>query len=476
MPLGAPETPNGSHGPRRGFAADAVLVSLHRLVSSVPVTIASVDPGSIADALGWAPGDQVLALNGEPVEDELDFRFKATEEALTVRIRQGGTLREHPVRKEPDAPLGIELEEFRVKTCGDDCVFCFVDQNPTGLRDTLYFRDGDFRMSFLYGNYITMTNLRDRDMQRIVEQRLSPLYISVHCTTDEIRRRMMGHRTQQDRLMEKLEYLRAHGIDMHAQVVLVPEFNDGAALEKTVEDLYAMHDRMQSLSIVPVGLTRHRRELSDLRCLTSDEARALVHQVEDWQARFRAEIGRGFVYLSDEMYILAGLDFPGEDAYDGYPLMENGVGMSRDFLNELDYQRDYLPHALAEPRTLTLVTGTLTAGFMEERVAPVLRSVENLDVQVVTAENLLFGDSVTVSGLLNYKSFYAALRPLADAGCLGDLVVLPPDSVNFEGLFLDNRPGQNAPADLADALGVPVEVFAGDWADVIEALDAPVLS
>ena len=438
----------------------------------MPVTVSAVEPGSLADELGWTPGDQILAVNGASVQDELDLRFKAAEERFVVKVRMGGGLREQSVSRDLDEPLGAAFEEFRIKTCGDDCVFCFVDQNPVGLRDTLYFRDGDFRMSFLYGNYITMTNLRDRDMQRIVEQRLSPLYISVHCTTDEIRRRMMGHRTQQDRLMEKLEFLRTHGIDMHAQVVLVPGFNDGEALVKTVEDLYAMHDRMQSLSIVPVGLTRHRRELTDLRPLTREEARALVAQVEAWQARFRDEIGRGFVYLSDEMYLLAGLDFPDEDAYDGYPLMENGVGMSRDFLNELDYQREFLPASLPEPRTLTLVSGTLTAPLLEERVAPALREVENLDVQVVTAENFLFGDVVTVSGLLNYKSFYAALKPLADAGRLGDLVVLPPDCVNFEGLFLDNREGQNTPADLSAALGgVPVEVFGGDWADTIERLD-----
>ena len=437
----------------------------------MPVRITDVEPGSLADDLGWRPGDQILAINGESVQDELDLRFKASEERFVVKVRLSGDLREQAVARDLGEPLGADFEEFRIKTCGDDCVFCFVDQNPTGLRDTLYFRDGDFRMSFLYGNYITMTNLRDRDMQRIVEQRLSPLYISVHCTTDEIRRRMMGHRTQQDRLMEKMTFLREHGIDMHAQVVLVPGFNDGDALVKTVEDLYAMHDRMLSLSIVPVGLTGHRRGLTELRPLTRDEARALAEQVRAWQARFRDEIGRGFVYLSDEMYLLAGLDFPEEDDYDGYPLMENGVGMSRDFLNELDYQRDYLPDALPEPRKVTLVSGTLTAPLLETRIAPMLRAVENLEVEVVTAENLLLGDVVTVSGLLNFKSFYAALRPLADAGRLGDLVLLPPDCVNFEGLFLDNRPGQNTPADLSEALGgVPVEVFGGDWSDIIERL------
>ncbi|MDX1530529.1 MAG: DUF512 domain-containing protein [Rhodothermales bacterium] len=442
----------------------------------MPVKVNAVAPGSVADRLGWRPGDMVLAVDGQAVQDELDFRFKAAEEAFTVKVRVGGQIVDQVVVREWDEPLGADFEEFRIKTCGDDCVFCFVDQNPAGLRDTLYFRDGDFRMSFLYGNYVTMTNLRERDLQRIVEQRLSPLYISVHCTDGAIRRRMMGHRAQDDRLMEKLEFLRDGGIDMHAQVVLVPGFNDGAALEKTVADLYAMNDRMESLSVVPVGLTGHRRGLTDLRCLTPEEARALVAQVHDWQRRFRAEIGRGFVYCSDEMYLLAGVDFPPEADYDGYPLMENGVGMSRDFLNELGYQRDYFPDALPEPKTLTLVTGTLTAPLLRERVAPVLEdAVDGLTVQVVACENRLFGDSVTVSGLLNFKSFAATLRPLADAGALGDRVVLPPDSVNFEGLFLDNRPGQNTPEELSAALGgVPVEVFGGDWTELLDRMAEPV--
>ncbi|MEO1631384.1 MAG: DUF512 domain-containing protein, partial [Bacteroidota bacterium] len=314
--------------------------------------------------------------------------------------------------------------------------------------------------------------LRERNLARIVEQRLSPLYISVHCTDDAIRSRMMGHRTQRDRLMEKLRYFHAHGIEMHAQIVLVPGFNDAGALVQTILDLYEFHEQLFSVSIVPVGLTRHRRELTDLRLVTPTEAQQLVRLTERWQAFFRDTIGRGFVYLSDEVYILGGLDFPQEDSYDGYPLMENGVGMSRDFLNELAFQAEDLPGVLPVPRRLTLVTGTLTADLMRDRIAPVLRQVDNLDVQVVECHNRLFGDSVTVSGLLNYKSFHKTLKPLADAGEIGDLVLLPPDSVNFEGLFLDNVPGKNSPADLSDALGgVPVEVFQGDWLDVIEHLE-----
>ncbi|NNF56632.1 MAG: DUF512 domain-containing protein [Rhodothermaceae bacterium] len=447
---------------------------LDPLPPRMPVQITAVEPGSLAEELGWQPGDQVVAVNGEAVEDELDFRFKTAEEALELRVRRNGTLGVQHVTKTFDEGFGVDLEEFRIKTCGDDCVFCFVDQNPVGLRETLYFRDGDFRMSFLYGNYITVTNLRERNLRRIVEQRLSPMYISVHCTDDAIRRRMMGHRTQNDRLMEKLRFFHVHGIEMHAQIVLVPHHNDGGALVKTILDLYEFHEQLFSVSVVPVGLTRHRCELMDLRTVTPSEAQQLVRLVQRWQAFFRRNIGRGFLYLSDEVYLLAGMDFPQEDDYDGYPLMENGVGMSRDFLNELAFQAEDFPEAVPAPRRLTLVSGTLAGPMLEDRVAPVLRQVERLDVQVVAAENKLFGDVVTVSGLLNFKSFVAALKPLAEAGTLGDLVLLPPDSVNFEGLFLDNTPGQGTPEELSAALGgVPVEVFGGDWVEVLDRLATP---
>ena len=443
----------------------------------MPVRIAAVETGSLAEELGWSVGDEVLAVNGEAVEDELDLRFKTSgEDALALKVRRSGTLETQHVTKELDEGLGAQFEEFRIKTCGDDCLFCFVDQNPVGLRDTLYFRDGDFRMSFLYGNYITVTNLRERNLQRIVEQKLTPLYISVHCSDDEIRAQMMGHRTQRDRLMEKLRFLADHGIELHAQIVLVPGFNDGGALVQTILDLYDLREHLYSVSIVPVGLTRHRRELTRLRTLSPEEARQTVRLVDRWQARFREDLGRGFVYVSDEFYILAGEPFPDPDSYDGYPLMENGVGMCRDFLDELAFQSEEFPEALPQPVSITMATGTLAGPLMQRDVAPVLRQVGGLGVEVVSCENTLFGDSVTVSGLLNYKSLIAALGPLADGGTVGALVLLPPDSVNFEGCFLDNRPGANTPGDLAAELSrragrpVEVEVFDGDWVAVIERL------
>ncbi len=250
----------------------------------------------------------------------------------------------------------------------------------------------------------------------------------------------------------------------------MPGFNDGGALVKTVVDLYGLHERLHSVTIVPVGITGQREGLAALRTVAPAEAAQLVRFVESRQRYFRRTIGRGFVYASDEVYILAGVDFPSEEAYDGYPLMENGVGMCRDFLNELDFQSTELPQSLPARRRLTLATGTLAGPLLETRVKPVLERVEGLAVNVVQAENLLFGSPVTVSGLLNWRSFHAALEPLARAGALGDLVLLPPDCVNVDGRFLDEEPGAATPADLSRSLGTPVEIFAGDWAAVVEAL------
>jgi len=428
----------------------------------VSIRITSVVPGSLAARLGWKEGDEIVSIDGHRIGDEIDFRFYGAEDEIEVRLRRKGLLREERVVRPENEPFGVTVEEFVIRPCADDCIFCFVDQNPAGLREALYFRDSDPRMSFLYGNYITVTNLRQNDLDRIVEQRLSPMYISVHCTDDEIRRTMMGHRKQSDRLHEKMAFFRENGIEMHTQIVLVPGYNDGDVLTRTIEDLYAMHDAVKSVSVVPVGLTSHRRGLEDLRHVTAEEARELIDRITAWQTQFRQESGSGFVYASDEMYLVAGVEFPEEDDYDGFPLMENGVGMCRDFLDEFAFQTSDLPPR-EEPLRITMVTGTLAAPILSERIARPLNEVPGLEVSVRIAENRIFGPAVTVSGLLGYKCIRAAIGD-SDPG---DLVLLPPDCVNFEGDFLDNVPGRNRPDDLAAEIGCPVRVFAGDWEDVL---------
>lgn len=430
------------------------------------VKIAHIEKDSLAEKLGWSAGDQILKINDHTISDAIDFRFYSTDDELAVHIRTGGALLEQVVEKREDETLGVEVEEFRIKTCGDDCIFCFVDQNPAGLREALYFRDGDYRMSFLYGNYITMTNLRARDMQRIVEQRLSPLYISVHCTDDAVRKEMMGHRTQDDRLMEKLLFLRENRIEMHTQIVLVPGYNDGAVLKKTIEDLFDLNDAIESVSIVPVGLTDHRQGLKELRPVSRSHARDVVDDVHRWQRHYLAEIGRRFVYCSDELYLLSGEPFPEEEAYDGYPLMENGVGLCRDFINETAWQFQEIEADLPQPRVLILVTGELAESVLAAHIKPALMGIPNLTTNLIVAKNKLFGRSVTVSGLLNYKSMINALHGEGN----GDLILLPPDCVNFEGDFLDNKPGRNSPEDLERELQTPVRVFDGDWQGVMDEL------
>lgn len=428
----------------------------------MPVTIKNIDPHSVAAQYGWQAGDQIVSINQHSLQDVLDFRFYAAEPAFSIKIRQNGLLKDMHIENPDMQPLGVELEDFRIKHCGDDCIFCFVDQNPLGLRDSLYFRDGDYRMSFLYGNYITMTNLRERDLERIVAQRLSPLYVSVHCTDDAIRHKMMGHKTE-DRLMEKLQFLRENGIEMHTQIVLVPDWNDQEVLKRTVHDLYAMNDAIQSCAIVPVGLTQHRNKLYQLRTVSPEEAKAAIPIIHEWQDAFYQEIGRRFVYISDEWYLLANEDFPEMERYDDFPLMENGVGMCRDFLTEFDYQADEFPLALPRPKRITLVTATLPAPLLIHQIAPRLNEIEGLTAEVVVAENILFGKPVTVSGLLSYQCYVAALQ----GRDLGDLLLLPPDSLNFEGKFMDNK----TPEDLSVALGgIRIEVFGGDWVEVLDQL------
>lgn len=427
------------------------------------VTIKAVEPKSIADKSGWKAGAQILSINYHTISDVLDFRFYASDERLMVKMRQNGMLIEQEIVNDDMKPLGVELEDFRIKHCGDDCVFCFVDQNPIGLRESLYFRDGDYRMSFLYGNYITMTNLRERDMERIVEQRLSPLYISVHCTNDEIRRKMMGHKTE-DKQREKMRYLRDNGIEMHTQIVLVPDYNDKEVLAQTIRDLYDMNDAIQSVAIVPVGITEHRASLRHLRSVTPQEAADLIEEVKIWQAKYRDEIGRGFVYLSDEWYILADQDFPFEEDYDGFPLMENGVGMCRDFITEFEYQSEEFPEAFTTPKRLTMVTSTLPSPILANTVTPKLQEINGLDVNLVIAENILFGKPVTVSGLLSGKCYLHALKGQE----LGDMVLLPPDSLNFEGVFMDDM----TPDELSQQLGgVDIQIFDGDWVATLEKLN-----
>ena len=423
--------------------------------------IIGTQEGSIAGEAGILPGDELLEINGQRVQDNLDVRFYEGDEALELKVARDGEVLLFDIEKDDGEALGLEFEEMKILSCGNDCIFCFVDQNPKGLRNQLYFRDGDYRLSFMYGNYTTMTNAGPAILRRIITQRLSPQYISVHATDLPTRIRLMGLK-KDDHILEKIGLLHDNGIAMHTQIVLCPGINDGAVLEKTVEDLWQYHEHIVSLAVVPVGLTDHRFGLTELRRVDRPYARKLLDSIEAWQARFRKACGRGFLYASDEFYIVAGRPLPAAKAYDGFPQYENGVGMTRTFLTKFHAAARRLPAALPKRRTLTLVTGRLAAGFMEEEVVPALKKVKNLKVELVVARNTLYGKSVTVSGLLSGKCVYSAVRRKG----AGHLVLLPPDILNADGLFLDDM----SVPQLERSLNAPVHVFDGRWGSVMRSL------
>lgn len=425
--------------------------------------IVGVEHGSIAEDLGILPGDELLEINSRRLRDILDYRFHEGDAELTLTVARNGEATLFEIEKDEDDQIGLTFEEMKLLCCGNNCIFCFVDQNPEGLRSQLYFRDGDYRLSFMYGNYTTLTNAGPAVLQRIADQRLSPQYISVHATDAGVRRMLMGLR-KDDQILQKIGFLRDHGIAMHTQIVLCPGYNDGEVLKKTVFDLYGFNEQVVSVAVVPVGLTDHRFGLQELRRVDRQGAEVILDQIETWQKQFRGETGRGFVYASDEFYIVAGRAIPPGETYDGFPQIENGVGFVRDFLDTFREQSARFPSSLRTLRTVTLVTGVLARGLIEETVTPVLRKVRNLNVRVVCAPNLLFGSTVTVSGLLSANCVYSAL---IGKEC-GDLVLLPPDILNADGVFLDNV----TIAELEQRIATPAMVFGGEWGDVFKRLRA----
>lgn len=425
--------------------------------------ITHIYPGSLAEELELVPGDRVLTINGMSLRDIIDLSFAFSDEEIDMLI-------EHPdgeqemlsFDKDYDEELGVEFESAvfnGIRRCANHCYFCFVDQVAPKMRDSLYIKDDDYRMSFLYGNFVTLTNVSEQDFQRMQQYHLSPLFVSIQTMNGELRAQMLRCKQAAD-IASQLDHLEAANIEYHSQVVLCPGLNDGIELDRTIRELIQRQPYALSLAIVPVGLTKFRENCYPLHVFDRDSARQVIRQVGVWQEAQRKENGKAFVYLGDEFYFLADMDLPPAEAYDGFPQLDNGIGLARNFI--MDWQQSgHDVEDYSQPVYLDVVTGTAVASMMQKLVDTL--QVPNLHVRVLPVENRFFGSSVTVSGLLTGRDILAALQSLPGPRTG---VILPECALRAgDYVFLDDYSLE----DLRQALQVRVETVLGG-ADFRQAL------
>lgn len=410
--------------------------------------IEAVMAGSVAAELEIAAGDRLLLINGCPVRDIIDYNFLASDDELLFLLKkENGDLWELEFDR-PDEGIGLSFQPPLPASCGNNCVFCFVHQLPRGLRKPLYVKDEDYRLSFLYGNYVTLSNILPGELERIKEQRLSPLYISVHVTDNALREKLLGRR-QLVPVMETIRTLADSGIIMHAQVVLCPGLNDGAALEKTVADLAALYPVVASLAIVPLGLTRHRQGLPVLAPVTEQYAAGFIDQWLPRQAELSRRLQGNFLHLADEFFIKGGRSFPALDSYGDFPQLENGVGMIPLFLEEsAAVLESAAPLSLPD---VTVVCGVSPADYIAAFIDK-LSTATSAGIRLVPVKNSFFGYEVTVTGLVTGADIVASLEDIEK----GSLLLIPDVMLKEgEGLFLDEM----SLADIAGKLGCQIAVF-----------------
>ncbi len=418
---------------------------------------------SIGEELGIMPGDVLLEISGHKIEDVLDYYFYTTAEELTLKIRdRQGEEWEAEIEKEEKEDLGLVFEDPFMGTyqhCHNHCIFCFIDQMPKGMRPTLYFKDDDSRLSFLNGNYITMTNMREKDVERTIRYHMSPINLSIHTTNPELRVKMLKN-PRAGEIMAHIQRLAEAGIVLNGQIVLCKGINDGKELERTLGDLAPYVPAMQSLSVVPVGLSRYREGLYPLEPFTKEDARALIRQIEPWREKFYRETGLHFVHLSDEFYILAEEELPLEEAYDGYLQIENGVGMMRLFWDEAQEEIRNIPEGSVGEGRISLVTAECAYGYIRRIAEEIACRVPGGDIQVHCIRNDFFGERITVTGLLTGQDIIAQLK----GKDLGKLLLLPENLLKAdEELLLDDLSVE----DLKKSLQTPIDIVKSSGRDFV---------
>ena len=422
--------------------------------------ILTVPEGSLAEELELVPGDKILEINGMKLRDIIDVSFAfACEEVEMLVEHEDGQQELFEFDKDYDEELGVEFESAvfdGIRHCANNCYFCFVDQVAPNMRDSLNIKDDDYRMSFLYGNFITLTNMVDRDFQRIKQYHLSPLFVSVQCTNPELRKQMLRCKTA-DRLMSQLEKLEAADVEYHTQIVLCRDLNDGAELDRSIQDIMARQPYAQSMAVVPVGLTKFRQDCYPLKSFDAESAARVVDQVEQYQIRQRAKDGRTFIYLSDEFYLLSGRPLPPAEYYDGFPQLDNGIGLARSFIEDFKMAAEEAQQeereADGKPVKLAVVSGTSIAPLLK-RLADSLQ-LAKVEITMVPVVNNHFGSTVNVSGLLTAPDMLASLKGIdtqVDGILIPESALRTGDNIFLDDVSLD---------DFCQSLSCRVETVAG---------------
>lgn len=427
--------------------------------------ISLVQPGSIGDEMGIEPGDILLEVNGNKILDVFDYHYYVDDENIVVLIEKpNGEQWELEIEKDEAEGLGLEfgqslMDEYR--SCRNKCMFCFIDQMPGGMRDTLYFKDDDSRLSFLQGNYITLTNMSDHDVERIVKYHLEPINISFQTTNPALRCKMLHNRFAGDAL-KKVDILYRGGIEMNGQVVLCKGVNDKEELERTIRDLTGYLPFLRSVSVVPVGLSKFRDGLYPLEPFTKEDAKEVLKMIHSWQDKIYGEYGIHFIHAGDEWYILAGEEVPAEERYDGYLQLENGVGMLRLLTDE--FEEGIAPlRGDGRSRDISLATGRLAYPYLKKMVNRLQKKFPNIRVHLYDIRNDFFGENITVSGLITGQDLIAQLQKRQ----LGDTLLIPCNMLKTdEDIFLDDITVK----EVESALQVPVDIVKSSGLDLIDAI------
>lgn len=433
------------------------------------VTIESVKPRSHAEKCGIKAGDKLISINSHTISDVLDYGFYTRERRLEMELERAGEKYSVILKKSENADTGLEFSTFlmdKKRSCANRCIFCFIDQLPDGMRDTLYFKDDDTRLSFLQGNYVTLTNVSERDITRILEMHISPVNVSVHTTNPELRVKMLGNKNAA-KIMTQLNTLAAHNISLNCQIVLCKGYNDGEELERSMRDLYALYPALSGVSVVPVGLTDHREGLCPLEPFSPEESLAVIRQIEAFGDKCRNETGYRLFYAGDELYIKAGLPLPEEEEYDDYPQIENGVGLIRSMQTEFDLELcdicEYEKELLDVKRDISIATGVAAYNFICKLVEKLKEKCYNININVYKIENTFFGSNVTVAGLITGYDYSRALKGKK----LGEVLYIPACSLRSEGdLLLDSM----SLDELSDALHVKIVPLPNDGAQFLRSL------